>query len=98
MPVTTHVVPTDDGWIVKKAGGKPSTVFPTQREATERARHLVKNAKVAHVVVHDRNGSFHTAVLRGLPEVHGPAVKGTLSKKTIRRAVGKVVLARLMAE
>jgi hypothetical protein len=51
-----HVVPSQDGWKVKKARSqKASGVYETQREAIESAMRIARNQK-AELFIHARNG------------------------------------------
>ena len=53
-----HVVPRDDGWAVRSAGGERDTSHhETQREAIERAREIAQNQQ-SEVVIHDREGKI----------------------------------------
>ena len=51
-----HVVPTKDGWAVKRAGSPKATkVFATQEEAIERGREIAKNQR-SELLIHGRDG------------------------------------------
>ncbi len=51
-----HVVPTEDGWAVKRAGSPKATkVFDTQQEAIERGREIAKNQQ-SELLIHGRDG------------------------------------------
>lgn len=51
-----HVVPTKDGWAVKRAGSpKVTKVFDTQREAIARGRAIAKNQR-SELLIHGRDG------------------------------------------
>ncbi len=51
-----HVVPTKDGWAVKRAGSPKATkVFDTQQEAIERGREIAKNQR-SELLIHGRDG------------------------------------------
>ncbi len=53
-----HVVPHDDGWAVRKEGGKKVTrKTHTQREAIEIARQIAQNQS-SEVVIHRRDGTI----------------------------------------
>jgi hypothetical protein len=95
---TTHVIPAKGGWLVRKPGNGTGTLFPTQKEATDRAIRLSKATKAGQVVVFSRDGMFRVVESHGLPEIRRAHLKSKLGRNAIRRAVGKVVLARLMAE
>lgn len=95
---TTHVIPAKDGWLVRKSGNGSGALFPTQREATDRAIRMSKAAKAGQVVVFSRDGMFRVVESHGLPEIQRSRLKSKLGRNAIRKAVGKVVLARLMAE
>jgi hypothetical protein len=97
MTKTTHVIPTDAGWVVKKPGSV-STLFPTQKEAKNRALRIAKAGNSGQVIVHSRTGTFHVAATYGLTKLSKQQAKSKLGRKAIRRAVGKVVVARLLTE
>jgi hypothetical protein len=98
MATVTHVIPTKEGWIVKKSGRKPSGVFFTRSEAKKQAVRVSRAAKAGQVVVHSRTGGFYVTARHGLPKMQKSPYKSTLGTTAIRQAVGKVVAARLMAE
>lgn len=51
-----HVVPHKDGWAVRGAGSqRASSVHPTQREAIEAGRNIVRN-QGTELFIHDRHG------------------------------------------
>ena len=51
-----HVVPTKDGWAVKRAGSPKATkVFDTQQEAIERGRQIARNQR-SELLIHGRDG------------------------------------------
>ena len=51
-----HVVPTKDGWAVKRAGSpKATTVFDTRQEAIERGREIAKNQR-SELLIHGCDG------------------------------------------
>lgn len=51
-----HVVPTKDGWAVKRAGSPKATkVFGTQQEAIEKGREIAKNQQ-SELLIHGRDG------------------------------------------
>lgn len=53
-----HVVPHPDGWAVQPAGGeRPSAVFPTQKEAIDRARGIAQN-QGTELFIHNREGQI----------------------------------------
>jgi hypothetical protein len=95
---TTHVIPAKNGWLVRKSGNGAGFLFPTQKEATEKAIRLSKAAKAGQVVVFSRSGLFRVAESHGLPEIPPSRHKSKLGRNAINRAVGKVVMTRLMAE
>lgn len=51
-----HVLPTSDGWKIKKIGGNDFGLFGTQTEAVSRAKELLHSGTSAEVITHDRNG------------------------------------------
>ena len=51
-----HVVPTKDGWAVRRAGSPRATkVFDTQREAIQRGREIARNQQ-SELLIHGRDG------------------------------------------
>jgi len=51
-----HVVPHENGWAVKPAGGqRASSVHKTQHEAIERAREISQNQN-SELFIHGRDG------------------------------------------
>ena len=51
-----HVVPTKDGWAVKRAGSQKATkVFGTQQEAIDRGREIARNQQ-SELLIHGRDG------------------------------------------
>lgn len=53
-----HVVPTGNGWAVRKAGSARSTkTFKTQSEAIDRAREIARNQRT-ELYVHGRDGKI----------------------------------------
>ena len=53
-----HIVPREEGWAVKVAGGeKASKIFPTRVEAIDYAKEIAQKHNVC-MVVHDEEGKF----------------------------------------
>lgn len=51
-----HVVPHQNGWAVKPAGAtKASAVFPTQKQAIDRAREVSRN-QGTELLIHGQDG------------------------------------------
>ncbi|MFN7399903.1 MAG: DUF2188 domain-containing protein [Sandaracinobacter sp.] len=51
-----HVVPSEGGWSVRKAGAEKATrTYPTQQEAIERATAIARNQRT-EVYIHGRDG------------------------------------------
>jgi hypothetical protein len=93
---TTHIVPEDGGWIIKKEGVKPDGgLYSTQKEAISAAREKTKVETKGQIVVHGRNGSFRSLETWGLPIIQRPPGKATLDAKAIKRAVSRVIRDRL---
>ena len=54
-----YVTEHDDGWAVVKAEHeRASAVFPTQEEAIDRAREIIRNAGGGELVVRGRDGKI----------------------------------------
>jgi len=52
-----HVVPSGDGWAVRREGAsRASGIFGTQREAEDAARRMERNSGGGEVVTHGRDG------------------------------------------
>lgn len=93
---TTHVVPMNGEWAVKKEGSaKSAGVYETQAEAIKAAHEIVRRSSAGQIVVHRRNGSFRIQESHGLPSVQRPPSKSTLSRKSIEQAVSAVLRERL---
>jgi len=97
MAKTVHVYHSENGWAVKREGGRVSRVFSTQREAIESARLIARKDTPSQMVVHGRDGRIRDHVTHGLPRVQDPPGKSIGAKK-ILKAVGKVALERLAAD
>ncbi len=53
-----HVTPHPDGWQVKAEKSKKATqIFPTQKQAIERATEIAKKQQ-SEVVIHRKNGQI----------------------------------------
>ncbi len=53
-----HVIPSKDGWKVKKSGASKATkILNTQGEAVEVAKKIVKNQKT-ELFIHKKNGQI----------------------------------------
>jgi hypothetical protein len=107
---TTHIVPSDGGWTVRKEGEprkknglafiegiseRTSSIYPTQKEAIDAARAMVQRSSQSQIVVHNRDGSMRWRDVHGLPEVQTPPHKSELGTKAIQRAVSTVIRERL---
>jgi len=97
---TTHVIPQNGGWAVKKedSANRTTSVYPTQREAIEAAREIVQRTSAGQVVIHHRDGSMRTRYIHGLPKVQRPPRKSKLGSKAIERAVSTVIRERLSGD
>jgi hypothetical protein len=98
---TTHIIPTDDGWVVRQEDSNrgASTVYSTQKAAIEAARKMVKRRARSQITLHLRNGLMRTVERRGLPErpPRGPD-RSTLGRKNIERAVSAIIRESLLAQ
>jgi hypothetical protein len=97
---TTHIIPKDSGWAVKKEGAakRNSGVYATQKEAIELARGMTKKTSAGQIVVHGRDGSMRFLDVHGLPAVQTPRRKSDLGTKAIKKAVSAVIRERLSKE
>ena len=101
MPtVIAHVIPFEGQWIVKRRGAKSTPSFRTQKEAAAAARKVTDAAKAGKVVVFDRSGDFRVVGRHGMIERPKLRITGkrSLTRMEVRRAVGSVVMKRLMSE
>ncbi len=65
MRKSHHVVPNDNGWGIKKSGGKKSIQnFETKREAEVVARTISKNQN-SELVIHGKNGRIQRSDSHG---------------------------------
>lgn len=93
-----HVVPRNDGWIIRKEGNSRATsVHPTQRDAVEEARELARS-KSTELVIHGRDGRIRNRDSYGsdpMPPrdrtVLFPGTSANTSEKAIKEAVSAVV-------
>ena len=93
-----HVVPRNDGWIVRKEGtSRPTSVHQTQRDAVEAARKIARNQS-GELVIHGRDGRIRDRDSYGadpMPprdrEVLFPNKSASASEKAIKDAVSAVI-------
>ncbi|MBM6403347.1 DUF2188 domain-containing protein [Phycicoccus sp. CSK15P-2] len=53
-----HVVPSGDGWAVRKAGSeRASGTYTTQKEAVSKARQIAKNQRT-ELYIHGKDGKI----------------------------------------
>src|SRR5438874_2061070 len=97
---TTHVIPGNGRWVVKKEGSQKRSprMYSTQREAIAAAREIVRHTSAGQVVIHSSNGSIRTQEIHGLPAVQNPPRKSKLGSKAIKKAVSTVIRERLSGE
>ena len=101
MPAkTTHVIPKNGGWAVKKEGSanRRTSLYSTQKEAIQAARDIVQRASAGQIVIHLPDGSIRRQDVHGLPEVQQPPRKSNLGSKAIKRAVSAVIRERLSGD
>jgi hypothetical protein len=96
MTRTFHVYPSDGGWVVQKEG-KSAETFPTQREAVEAARQIVKHKTAGQLVIHGRDGRIREHETYGMTQIQDPPKRSRLAKR-IGRAVGTVALKRVKSD
>ncbi|HYW42737.1 MAG TPA: DUF2188 domain-containing protein [Bryobacteraceae bacterium] len=97
MTKTVYVLPSDQGWTVKKEG-KPGRLFTTKKDAVSAARKAVRAAASGQYVVFDKDGRITSRVAVGLPKILPPYRKSSLGTKRIEEVVSKVIFARLISE
>jgi hypothetical protein len=95
---TTHVLPLNDGWTVRREDSASRNVYPTQKEAVEAARKINRRKSAGQVVVHLCNGLTRRLDVHGLPELQRSRLKSTLGRKAIERAVSAVIRERLLSD
>jgi hypothetical protein len=96
MTKTFHIYPSDGGWVVQKEGKSPEA-FPTQRQAIEAARRIVRNNTAGQLVIHGRDGRIREHETYGMTRIQDPPKKSRLAER-IRQAVGKVALERMQSD
>jgi hypothetical protein len=71
---SVHVTPRDrgrDGWATKTGGAERAEgVYPTQREAEQRGRELLRQRGGGELVTHDRSGEIRSKDT--IPPGHDP--------------------------
>ena len=77
--------------------GKSAAIFPTQREAVEAAREIVKDKAAGQLVIHGKDGRIREHETYGMPRIQDPPKRSRLAKR-IGRAVGKVALNRVTSD
>ena len=93
-----HVVPRNEGWIIRKEGSvKATSVHGTQREAVDAARAIAKKQS-GELIIHGRDGRIRDRDSYGQDpypprdrKVLFPAKSGSVSGKAVSKAVGAVV-------
>lgn len=64
--IVYHVVPTEDGWGVKKAGNENLTKkFDTKLEAIADGRERAKELELSQLKIHDQKGKLQTEYTYG---------------------------------
>lgn len=89
-----HVIPRDDGWIVRKDGTfQPTSVHTTQKDAVAVGRKIARE-KNTQLVIHGRNGRVRECInystvriIPSLREVLLPFEPAGASRKAIKNAV-----------
>ena len=93
-----HVVPRNEGWVIRREGTvKATSVHGTQREAVDAGRAIAKRQS-GELIVHGRDGRIRDRDSYGQDpnppksrKVLFPAKSGSVSVKAIKKAVGSVV-------
>jgi len=101
MPtLTTHIIPTDGGWTIRKEGvvRRSPGVYSTLNQALEVARRTVQRSRAGQIVVHLRDGSMRRHDVHGLPPLPASPYKSDIGTRAIKRAVSAVIRERLMRE
>jgi uncharacterized protein DUF2188 len=96
--VNIHVVPRNDGWVVRKEGTiRATSVHQTQRDAVDAGRKIARNQS-SELVIHRRDGRIRDRDSYGtdpMPprdrEVLFPSKSASASGKAIKEAVSAVV-------
>ncbi|WIV18098.1 DUF2188 domain-containing protein [Paenibacillus polygoni] len=56
-----HVVPSEDGWAVKKEGNeKPEHIYDVKDEAVKAAKEIVSSKNI-RLIIHDKQGKIQTS-------------------------------------
>ena len=97
MDKTVSVYHSDNGWAVKRIGGRASKLFPTQREAIECARSIARKTAPSQIAVYARSGMVRFNEQYGLPRLKRTRPL-TPRARQIRTAIGKYMLERFATD
>jgi hypothetical protein len=87
---TYHVMPAEQGWVLRKAGAADKRLFTTQREAIKTARKHLSSA-VGQIVIHNADGKIRDAVFYKLPKIQSPPRSGRFKALKIEKGVTSIV-------
>ncbi|MFN0103184.1 MAG: DUF2188 domain-containing protein [Bryobacteraceae bacterium] len=96
---STHIIPTDGGWVIRREGASPGWgdgLYSLQREAVAAARLLTRRESVGQIVIHGRNGSMRITDVRGIRPVRSRRRKSSLGRTAIKKAISAVLRERLL--
>jgi len=97
MPSKTyHVVPTQKGWLLRKAGTTDKKVFPTQRAAVAAARRHVLNSE-GQIVIHASSGKIRSVASYALPKIQRPPSVSHAKARKIEKAVTSLILGDVLS-
>ena len=96
---TTHIVPVNGEWTVKREGSSRAVgVYSTRKKAIEAAHEIVRRSAAGQVVIHGLSGQIRVVERHGLPPVQSPPRKSGLGRKRIAKAVWTVIRERLLGD
>ena len=96
-----HVFPHDGGWVINAEASRAprhSRVYSTQEEAIFATGSLVQRGSSEQIVIHREDGSVTRKKVYGRPVIPSSAVKSSLGRRAIRKAVLAVIRERLASK
>lgn len=97
MPSNTyHVLPTDKGWLVRRAGTTGKKLFRTQRAAVAGARRHFVNSQ-GQIVIHSASGRIRSVASYGLPKIQPPPLMRNARARKIEKAVTSRILGDILS-
>ena len=97
MPSKTyHVIPTGEGWLLRKAGTTGKQIFTTQRDAVANARRHFAGS-TGQIVIHNAEGKIRRAVSYGLPKIQPPHSSNHAKAMKIEKALTSMILGDILS-